>query len=243
MARASLSSVSGRCGSRKRPARAPSRRRSATAIATSTPRRSTATSARSARRSAPPACKREEIFLTTKVRQDNLEADKFARSVENSLKLLDVPNVDLLLIHWPNAQVPMEESIGALNKAKREGLDEAHRGRELHRRAARCRHEGDEGAAGHQPDRGASVSRPDQGDRGDTRPRHEHHRLLPARARQGAGRAGAGAHRQGPWQDRLAGRAALAGAAGHRRSFRARGRRRGSRRTSLCSISRSRPPR
>ena len=66
--------------------------------------------------------KREEIFLTTKVRQDNLEADKFARSVENSLKLLDLPQVDLLLIHWPNAQVPMAESIGALNKAKREGL-------------------------------------------------------------------------------------------------------------------------
>ena len=66
--------------------------------------------------------KREEIFLTTKVRQDNLEADKFARSVDNSLKLLDLPVVDLLLIHWPNAQVPMEESIGALNKAKREGL-------------------------------------------------------------------------------------------------------------------------
>jgi len=66
--------------------------------------------------------KREEIFLTTKVRQDNLEADKFARSVDNSLKLLGLPNVDLLLIHWPNAQVPMEESIGALNKAKREGL-------------------------------------------------------------------------------------------------------------------------
>ena len=66
--------------------------------------------------------KREEIFLTTKVRQDNLKADKFARSVDNSLKLLDVPNVDLLLIHWPNAQVPMEESIGALNKAKRDGL-------------------------------------------------------------------------------------------------------------------------
>jgi diketogulonate reductase-like aldo/keto reductase len=65
---------------------------------------------------------RNEIFLTTKVRQDNLEADKFARSVENSLKLLGLPQVDLLLIHWPNNAVPMEVSIGALNKAKREGL-------------------------------------------------------------------------------------------------------------------------
>jgi 2,5-diketo-D-gluconate reductase B len=66
--------------------------------------------------------KREEIFLTTKVRQDNLEADKFARSLDNSLKLLGVPVVDLLLIHWPNPQVPMSESIGALNKARRDGL-------------------------------------------------------------------------------------------------------------------------
>jgi diketogulonate reductase-like aldo/keto reductase len=30
--------------------------------------------------------------------------------------------VDLLLIHWPNPNVPMAESIGALNKAKRDGL-------------------------------------------------------------------------------------------------------------------------
>src|SRR4051795_11012646 len=66
--------------------------------------------------------KREDIFLTTKVRDDNLKADDFARSVDNSLKLLDVPAVDLLLIHLPNPQAPMAESIGALNKAKRDGL-------------------------------------------------------------------------------------------------------------------------
>jgi len=65
---------------------------------------------------------RGEIFLTTKVRDNNLKADDFARSVDNSLKLLDLPAVDLLLIHWPNPQVPMAESIGALNKAKRDGL-------------------------------------------------------------------------------------------------------------------------
>ena len=66
--------------------------------------------------------KREDIFLATKVRDNNLKADDFARSVDNSLKLLDLPAVDLLLIHWPNPQVPMAESIGALNKAKRDGL-------------------------------------------------------------------------------------------------------------------------
>jgi diketogulonate reductase-like aldo/keto reductase len=66
--------------------------------------------------------KREDFFLTTKVRDDKLKADDFARSVDNSLKLLDLPFVDLLLIHWPNPNVPMAESIGALNKAKRDGL-------------------------------------------------------------------------------------------------------------------------
>jgi 2,5-diketo-D-gluconate reductase B len=65
--------------------------------------------------------KRQEIFLTTKVRDNNLKADDFARSLDNSLKLLQLPFVDLLLIHWPNPQVPMAESIGALNKAKRDG--------------------------------------------------------------------------------------------------------------------------
>jgi len=65
---------------------------------------------------------RGDFFLTTKVRDNNLKADDFARSLDNSLKLLDLPSVDLLLIHWPNPNVPMAESIGALNKAKRDGL-------------------------------------------------------------------------------------------------------------------------
>src|SRR5436189_4978243 len=57
---------------------------------------------------------REEIFLTTKVRDNNLKADDFARSLDNSLRLLDVPQVDLLLIHWPHPAVPATESIGPL---------------------------------------------------------------------------------------------------------------------------------
>ena len=65
---------------------------------------------------------REEFFLTTKVRDNNLKADDFARSLENSLKLLDLPSVNLLLIHWPNPNVPAAEGIGALNKAKRDGF-------------------------------------------------------------------------------------------------------------------------
>ena len=66
--------------------------------------------------------RREDFFLTTKVRDNNLKADDFARSLETSFKLLELPSVDLLLIHWPNPSVPARESIGALNKAKRDGL-------------------------------------------------------------------------------------------------------------------------
>jgi len=65
---------------------------------------------------------REDIFLTTKVRDNNLKADDFARSLDNSLKLLDLPAVDLLLIHWPNPHIPLEETMGALCKMKKMGF-------------------------------------------------------------------------------------------------------------------------
>jgi 2,5-diketo-D-gluconate reductase B len=65
--------------------------------------------------------KREDVFLTTKVWQDNLGAKDFERSVADSLKKLKLPYVDLVLIHWPNTRVPLAETIGALNKVKRDG--------------------------------------------------------------------------------------------------------------------------
>jgi 2,5-diketo-D-gluconate reductase B len=63
-----------------------------------------------------------EIFLTTKVSHEYLRADDFARSVEQSLKNLGVDFVDLLLVHWPNPEIPLSEPIPALAKAKRQGL-------------------------------------------------------------------------------------------------------------------------
>jgi diketogulonate reductase-like aldo/keto reductase len=66
--------------------------------------------------------KREDVFVTTKVWFNRLAAGDFERSVDESLEKLKLPWVDLLLIHWPNAQVPLAESIGALCKVKRAGL-------------------------------------------------------------------------------------------------------------------------
>jgi 2,5-diketo-D-gluconate reductase B len=66
---------------------------------------------------------REEIFLTTKVWHEDLRASDFARSVDQSLQALRVSYVDLLLVHWPSIEsVPLAETMGALAKAKRDGL-------------------------------------------------------------------------------------------------------------------------
>jgi diketogulonate reductase-like aldo/keto reductase len=65
---------------------------------------------------------REQVFVTTKVRPENLHANDLERTARESIERLNVGAVDLLLIHWPNAKIPLAETIGALNKVKRDGL-------------------------------------------------------------------------------------------------------------------------
>ncbi len=57
---------------------------------------------------------REELFLTTKVWHTHLHHDDVLQSVEEILAALDTSYVDLLLIHWPNPQVPLEETFEAM---------------------------------------------------------------------------------------------------------------------------------
>lgn len=65
---------------------------------------------------------RDDLFVTTKVWRDDLAADRFADSAARAIDALGIGPVDLLLIHWPNADIPLEESIEALNAAKSGGL-------------------------------------------------------------------------------------------------------------------------
>lgn len=66
---------------------------------------------------------RSEIFLTTKVSHEYLRAGDFAKSVRESLQNLQVDYVDMLHVHWPSPEkVPLEETMGALAQAKRDGL-------------------------------------------------------------------------------------------------------------------------
>ena len=64
---------------------------------------------------------RNDIFLTTKVSHENLHAADFAQSVDDSLKALNTDYVDLLLVHWPNPQIPLSETMPALAKARQQG--------------------------------------------------------------------------------------------------------------------------
>ena len=64
---------------------------------------------------------RDKVWVTTKVWWENIGDGALQRSAEASLKKLGLDQVDLLLIHWPNAAIPLAESIKALNDAKRKG--------------------------------------------------------------------------------------------------------------------------
>ena len=65
--------------------------------------------------------KREEVLVCTKVRQDNLLPENFNKSLDQSLASLQLPYVDVLLIHWNNKDIPLKTSIGALCQAKNDG--------------------------------------------------------------------------------------------------------------------------
>ena len=64
---------------------------------------------------------RRDLFITTKVWHDHLEHDDLIASMEASLKRLRLDYVDLYLVHWPNPEVPLEETMGALEYCAEEG--------------------------------------------------------------------------------------------------------------------------
>src|SRR6516165_3500562 len=66
--------------------------------------------------------RRDDVFVTTKVWTTHFAPHELERSTKDSLVKLRMPEVDLLLLHWPNPQVPLAETLGALAHAKRLGL-------------------------------------------------------------------------------------------------------------------------
>lgn len=68
---------------------------------------------------------REHLFVTTKVWHDHLRDGEVQRAAEASVRRLDVGPVDLYLVHWPNPDVPVAETMGALNQVLEHGLARA----------------------------------------------------------------------------------------------------------------------
>ncbi len=64
---------------------------------------------------------RQDIFLTTKVWVDRVGHDAFVASVDESLQKLKTDYVDLLLLHWPQSEMPLADRIGALNDLRKAG--------------------------------------------------------------------------------------------------------------------------
>lgn len=65
---------------------------------------------------------RGDIFLTTKIWQAAFADGDLQRTARKCLNRLDTDYVDLLLLHWPNPEIPLAETIGALNDVREQGL-------------------------------------------------------------------------------------------------------------------------
>ena len=64
---------------------------------------------------------RDRVMIATKVWVDNLAKDKVITACEGSLRRLQTDYIDLYQIHWPNHEVPVDETLEAMEQLKREG--------------------------------------------------------------------------------------------------------------------------
>jgi diketogulonate reductase-like aldo/keto reductase len=65
---------------------------------------------------------RAEVMVTTKIQPTMLAPRDVDRSVKESLRQLGLDAIDLLLIHWPNPNVPLADTLGAMMQLKQEGI-------------------------------------------------------------------------------------------------------------------------
>jgi diketogulonate reductase-like aldo/keto reductase len=66
--------------------------------------------------------KRSDVFITTKIWPTHFAPRELERAARDCLARLRLSEVDLLLLHWPNPEIPLADTLGALGKVKRDGL-------------------------------------------------------------------------------------------------------------------------
>jgi 2,5-diketo-D-gluconate reductase B len=64
---------------------------------------------------------RGEFFITTKLWSRSLSASEVGPSVDRFLRELRTDFIDLLLIHWPSRNVPVQETLSAMEAARQAG--------------------------------------------------------------------------------------------------------------------------
>jgi myo-inositol catabolism protein IolS len=64
---------------------------------------------------------RDQVLIATKVWVDNMSAAGVVNACEGSLKRLKTDYIDLYQIHWPNREVPVEETLNAMEQLKQAG--------------------------------------------------------------------------------------------------------------------------
>ncbi|OSP55824.1 aldo/keto reductase [Pseudoruegeria sp. SK021] len=65
--------------------------------------------------------KRSEMVISSKVARDNLAPADIITACDRSLRNLGTDVIDIYMLHWPNRDVPLAESIGALKTLKDAG--------------------------------------------------------------------------------------------------------------------------